>query len=215
MDKYASIINVYPREPGSNRILDDQFSDPLLSYLYDAVWEATEKLDGTNVRLIVNDAGGFEVRGRTDAAQLPPALLDHCRFLEAAVRSVFEEARSVCLYGEGVGPKIQKGGERYGDRQHFWLYDIKVGPQWLSRDQVAEIAADIGIPVVPYVGQMSLGTAIHRWRDPDTEPPRSLIFDGVPEGWVLRPLGDLQDRRGNPIRVKIKERDFKVLRERG
>lgn len=214
MEPYASIKNVYPREPGTNRIVDDWFSEPVFAYLYDAPWDVTEKLDGTNIRIILDEVGGYEVRGRTDKADVQSPLFDHCLHLEEKVRTVFEDGRSICLYGEGVGPRIQKGGERYGDHQHFRLFDVKVGRTWLSRDQVREIADLVGIPTAPYVGQMTLGEAIRRWRTPDTEPPRSMIFDGTPEGWVLRPLGDLLDRHGNPIRVKIKERDFQVLRQR-
>lgn len=213
MNPYQKMLNVYRRDRETN-ILTDEFAVPEFGHLLEAPWEATEKLDGTNVRLILDLTSRFKVWGRSDGAQLPPKLHEHCAALETRIRRAFDVATDVCLYGEGVGPRIQKGGERYGDTQHFRLFDVKVGRWWLTGEQVREVGDGLGIPVAPFIGTMTLGTAISMWWD-WPEPPRSRIFDGVPEGWVLRPAGGLLFRSGDPIRAKIKERDFAVLRKAG
>lgn len=213
MTPYPRIPNLYQRDHDTNR-LTVEFSTPEFGYLWDAPWEATEKLDGTNVRLILDEDGEYQVKGRSSTSQLPPLLLDHCRGLEAAVRAEFADGTEMCLYGEGVGPRIQKGGERYGDHQHYRLFDVKVGRWWLTRDQVQQVGDALGVPVAPYIGTMTLRDAVSAWSD-GSQPPGSLIFDGAPEGWVLRPAGDLRHRDGSPIRVKLKERDFGKLRTPG
>jgi len=214
-EPYPSIKNVYTRDPDTN-IITTEFSDPVFGHLLKAPWEVTEKLDGTSIRLVLDMEGTYTVRGRTDKSQLPPPLLDYCMGLEAKVRDAYgNSGANVCLYGEGVGKGIQEHGNRYGDEQHFRLFDVQIRRYplsiWFTRQRVQVAAKVLGIPHAPFLGQLPLDMAISLWLE-YPQAPKSRIFDGVPEGWVLRPVGDLRFRSGEPIRVKIKERDFKVLR---
>jgi hypothetical protein len=83
---------------------------------------------------------------------------------EEAFASVFPDSTPespVILYGEGYGPGIQKGGGNYGSDQSFVLFDIKIGPWWLRREDVLEIADKLMIPdVVPVVGKGTLADMV-------------------------------------------------------
>lgn len=207
MSGYDSILNVFKRDQATNMITLGDYSHPDFATLRDVNWEATEKFDGTNVRLILSN-GVFEVRGRTDNAQIPAPLFNHCMNLDKRLWDTFEN-ESVILYGEGVGPKIQKGGGRYGSEQHFVLFDVKIGNWWLERDAVADIADKIGVPHVDVQQVATLRQLVYRI----LLGPVPSSVDGEPcEGWVARPVGGLLHRNGKPIRVKIKERDFGPLR---
>ena len=55
----------------------------------------------------------------------------------------------VILFGEGYGPRIQKGGGKYRDDASFILFDVYL-PQknlWMKRDAVEDIAKTFGIDV--------------------------------------------------------------------
>ena len=71
-------------------------------------WTGTEKINGTNIRIIW-DEESVRFGGKTDNAQLPIPLITYLiehftvERLEAALEG------PVTLYGEGFGGKIQKG----------------------------------------------------------------------------------------------------------
>jgi len=201
-NEYPSIKNVFKRDPDTHR-MTMEWSDPVFGVLRTAPWEITEKLDGTNVR-IWRDSSGTHVRGRTDKAALQPELLEYCE----QVAGRFDN--EMTLYGEGVGPKIQKGGERYAPMQVFVVFDVKIGRFFLSRADVHDIAESLGILHAPYLGTMTLDGIVQRWLD---SPPASVLHSDVPEGWVVRPAGGLLFRDGTPVRAKIKERDMAQLRD--
>lgn len=72
----------------------------------------------------------------------------------------FPDVDEVCLYGEGYGKEIQKGGNYMPDRAGFILFDIKIGLWWLGREDIEEIAEDFNVPAVPILGVRKLEEAI-------------------------------------------------------
>ena len=79
-------------------------------------WVFREKVDGTNIRVMWSSLlKGVAFGGKTDDAQLPVNLLykSQQRFDGTVNKRKFEAIfpdTDVCLYGEGYGAKIQKGG---------------------------------------------------------------------------------------------------------
>lgn len=216
MTKYHKINTVFARDQ-RGRIVEGTYACPVFEYLTDREWEFTEKVDGTNVRLRYDGSPEFRgnehayVAGRTDAAQLPPKLL--ARLVEivkaAPLEDVFDSRSvDVTLYGEGYGAGIQPDGARYhANGVDFVLFDVRVNDLWLRRADVADVAANLGLDVVPVVGRGTLADAVAlaregftstRWPDVD-----------VAEGLVLRPAVELLDRCGNRVIAKIKHRDFR------
>lgn len=113
---------------------------------------------------------------------------------------------NVILYGEGYGPKIQKGGGLYRDDVSFILFDVYLPDQnlWLKRDAVEDIAKSFGIDVVDIVLTGTLQEAV----DFIKTKPKSHIGNANMEGLVCRPAIEMLDRMGRRVIIKIKVCDF-------
>lgn len=110
----------------------------------------------------------------------------------------------ICLYGEGVGIGVQKGGERYGrDGVLFVLFDTWSG-MGLTRQAVEGLGLAFGIPVAPIVGSGTLQEAAECVQ----RGIRSVYGDFLAEGLVMRPRVELCDRMGRRVVAKLKTRDF-------
>lgn len=208
MSEYHKIQTIYLRDPATRHktLLEGEWANPEFGFLKDVEWVFTEKVDGTNIRVIW-DGERVSFGGKTNNAQIPTPLLDHLLavFTDAAVGSALKGP--LVLYGEGYGPKIQSGG-RYADGARFVLFDALAGETWLERDTVHEIGGVLGVPVVPIIGRGTPAEAVAMVRDGFT----SLIADDptlVAEGIVMRPAVELLDRRGKRVIAKVKHKDFR------
>jgi ATP-dependent RNA circularization protein (DNA/RNA ligase family) len=216
MTEYHKITTLFKRDPKNMRfVFEGQWAEPELEWLKDNEWIFTEKVDGTNIRVMWN---GEKVSfgGKTDNAQIYVPLLNKLAELfdttpkRKLLREKFasdETPTDVCLYGEGYGARIQKGGGNYKkDDVDFVLFDVKIGDWWLKREDVEDIAVTLGIKVVPIVGNGTLLEAVELVKG----GLKSQWGDFPAEGLVCRPAVELKNRRGYRIITKIKARDFKV-----
>lgn len=210
MAEYHKINTMFKRDmEGDKRIIEGLFAVPEVEYLKDNIWDFTEKVDGTNIRVYWNGET-VSFAGRTDNAQIPAALVDklnqlfHTTPARQRLKEVFPDGE-VVFYGEGYGAKIQKGGGNYSPTQEFVLFDIKVGDLWLERINVNDVAEKLQLDVVPVIGHGTLDDAIKLVKDGLT----SVWGDFEAEGIVARPFQELLTRRGDRIIAKIKARDFK------
>lgn len=227
MNQYHKIYNLFEREDhptGKDKrgllLKEGVWKTPEFEILKDIPWLWTEKIDGTNIRILW-DGQNMEIRGKSDNAQLHPELIANIQSVvtpeklgETFGYSVQDlenpendTAMAVCLYGEGYGAGIQKGGG-YRQDKGFILFDIKVGDSnWLDKEITKGIADKLGIEHVIVVGKGTLLEAVSfvktRFKsfhsiDPDLEA----------EGLVVTPAVELRDRFGGRIIAKIKVRDF-------
>jgi ATP-dependent RNA circularization protein (DNA/RNA ligase family) len=208
---------------------DESFVDPtrLRRPVYATIgrWVVTEKVNGTNVRIIFQVSDGsdergagvtFDVRGRSDNASLPPALLSHCtalgdRVLDRVAEIMFEhDLATFTLHGEGYGPKIQGGG-RYRSDQGFIMFDVEVGDRrFLSDVEVTETAVRLGVPRVPVLGELSLPEIVQLVEGGfASRVPEVLDDDFKAEGVVARTVEPLYDNRGERLILKLKTKDFR------
>ena len=207
MNEYHKIQTMFKRDMQNNgkKLLEGQWTLPEFEYLANNVWVFTEKVDGTNIRIMFKD-GAITFGGKTDNASIPALLFTRLneRFLPLTnkMSEVFDG--DVCLYGEGYGAKIQKGGDNYLPYQDFVLFDIKIGPWWLQRKDIEEIALEFDLPVVPVIGKGTLQDAIATVR----KGFASVWGDFLAEGIVAKPEIELNTRSGQRIITKIKTRDF-------
>ena len=211
MNEYHKIQTMFKREEKKPcRIIYGAWTTPEFEYLKDNQWEFTEKVDGTNIR-VMWDGKDIRFGGKTDSAQTPCDLIARLHDIFDPKKGMFEsiftpkegEAMSVCLYGEGYGAGIQKGGI-YRPTKSFVLFDVKIGELWLKRTDVEDIAAKMNCEVVPVVGHGTLQHAI----DIVKSGFKSMWGDFIAEGIVARPVAELKDRRGKRIITKIKHIDF-------
>jgi hypothetical protein len=207
MKEYHKIQTVFLRDPNTKfkTLLEGEFALPEFRYLANNEWVFTEKVDGTNIRVMF-DGQQITFGGKTDDAQIPAFLVTRLQdvFLPQLETFKAKFADGVCLYGEGYGAKIQKGGGNYRQDQDFVLFDVKVGDWWLQRNDVEEIASTLKIDIVPVIGTGNLLEMAERAR----QGFKSFWGNFEAEGIVARPACELKSRNGHRLITKIKHRDF-------
>ena len=206
-NEYIKIPNIYKRETyGKNCLIEGEYTTPYLEYLSGNEWEWTEKVDGTNIRVIW-DGYRVELKGRTDKAEIPKHLKARLEelFCGNEKEELFENtfgSKPVVLYGEGYGEKIQNGG-LYG-KADFILFDVYVDGFWLKRGALDGLADTFETKVVPVIGSGTLVEAVEYIK----EHPKSKLRESELEGIVCRPKHEMFARNGDRIIVKIKCCDF-------
>ena len=177
-------------------------------------WDISEKIDGTNIRVIYDaKIKTLEFRGRTDNAIIPTKLLDYLnkQFKISKFQKVFKgENIQVILFGEGYGGYIQHGN-KYRKDISFILFDVWISGWWLKPKDVENIAIQLGIDYVPPLGFRTIPEIIKLVK---SNPKSNLaIEDIVMEGIVARSLPLVLFRKGNPVMFKLKVKDYKKLKE--
>ena len=207
MKTYHKIQTVFLRDPDNKykTLLEGQFSRQEFEYLANNQWEFTEKVDGTNIR-VMWDGSTVKFGGKAENTQLHVNLVQHLRdtFTDEIMGKVFGFDANVLLYGEGCGAGIQKHGDNYYGDTRFVLFDVEVGDWWLRRMDVDDVALKLGIPKVPVVGQGTLADMV------------GLVSSGFESAWgpfraegvVARPVTELFARDGERIITKLKAKDF-------
>ena len=219
--EYPKINTLFKRD-NKSVIIPSQYTCDEFNYLRNILWECTEKVDGTNIRIYVTmEAGegenpwmyGVTIKGRTDKAILPPKLLKKLEniFYKINWAEVFPELTpedTVCLYGEGYGESIQKVGNQYIKNDiNFILFDVKYNDWWLKRIDCEVVARECNIDIVPLIGYMTIPQAIEFVKD-GFKSKISEDKDLNAEGLVLKTTYGLRFRNGERIITKIKHCDF-------
>lgn len=208
MKEYHKIKTVYKRDSKNNykTLIDGEFTLPEFKYLATNTWVFTEKVDGTNIRIMWDsESKKRRFGGKTERAQIPTHLLGQLQdmFFVQRFEQLFPET-SICLYGEGYGLKIQKGGKYIADATSFVLFDVKIGEWWLQRHDVEDVAFKLNVDIVPIIASGTLYDMVET-----TEAGfNSQWGDFIAEGIVARPKTELKTRSGGRIIAKIKHKDF-------
>ena len=208
---YPKIQTVFKRDPDTNfkTLLYGEYSVPEFEYLAGNQWVFTEKVDGTNIRIGLQDVEGryrqYFLGGRTDRAQIPAPLVEYIHALGLREKLPEHFDGPVMLYGEGYGGSIQKAGATYGNPQRFVLFDVKVGDYWLDRENVNDVAQKLRIASVPVIGRGALAEAMSAVKS----GLRSTWGEFEAEGLVCRPVVPMFTRHGERVIVKVKAKDLK------
>lgn len=243
--KYPKIKTIFNRDD-KFKVVEGDYRVPEFENVKN--WYVTEKIDGTNVRVIYEPQfprkeGGmsmglsYEVEyaghtlryaGRTDKSQLHPTLTAYLEktftidklheiFPDKQVEGELSQYPHVLLFGEGYGPKIQKG-DNYRPDVSFRLFDVYIydkehpmGGWWLEPENVLEIATKLGIETVPHLFTGSTDTIVEFVKsrnksfvaESDSGNSRYLM-----EGVVARTKPLLFNRRGERLIWKLKLKDF-------
>lgn len=218
---YQKINTLFMRDE-KNIIIPSMMTCPEFEYLKDCKWECTEKIDGANIHIDISGSkdGCVDVsyHGKTEAAEIPVHLMQKLRnlFTLETLSNCFSDQwedivnneLTVSIHGEGYGMRIQKGGNYLSKDVGFILFDVRVGNWWLNRENCEDIAQKLNIPIVPFIGYMTLSEAI----DYVKTGFKSTIAENTgyeAEGLVLKtPLG-LMFRNGKRIITKMKTVDFR------
>lgn len=234
--EYPKIETLFNRDE-KFKVVEGDFSLPEFDNI--KRWRVTEKIDGTNVRIKYRPSNKYETRkkmvvrfaGKTDRAQLHPNLLKHLEstFTLEKLLDIFpatgeldedghEKLPRVTLFGEGYGPKIQRGGNYRKDISirlfDVFVHDFGATPYngwWLEPENVEDIAHKLDVETVPHLFNASLETAV----DFVKSMKKSYVaeLDGgnsqyLMEGVVARTQPLLFTRKGERVIWKLKTKDF-------
>ena len=207
MKTYHKIQTVFKRDQ-DNRfkpVLEGEYSLPEFEYLARNKWTFTEKVDGTNIRVMYRN-GLITFGGKTDNASIPAPLANSLVGTFGPLTDKFNELfdSDTCLYGEGFGAGIQKGGGNYRPDQGFVLFDVQIGDWWLQRSDVEDIAHKLSLEVVPIVAAGTLDDMMQIVKGGFA----SVWGNFQAEGIVARPAIELKTHGGSRIITKLKCKDF-------
>ena len=145
MIEYNKIETLWQRDmEGTKKLMEGVFRNPTVEFLKDNTWSFTEKIDGCNTRIFW-DGHKVNYGGRTEAAQIPAHLMNKLieMFGTEEAEQIFEQkfgGTEVILFGEGYGPKIQKGGGNYRSEVSFILFDVYIAGNYQPRASVEDVA---------------------------------------------------------------------------
>lgn len=207
---YPKIDTIFERDEKTFKVNVDKYKNPIYSIINK--WEFTEKIDGTNIRILKGDC--LELGGRTEKAEVPKAIERYIFDIISMpkLEEIFGD-KEVIIYGEGYGGKIQGGAEdklrggKYSDTEKFIVFDILVGGKfWLKRSDIEEICKNLGLDVVPLLTFDRLGEA---WLHTKIGF-KSELGDGSikAEGMIGKTSIPLFDGCHNRLICKIKTKDF-------
>lgn len=210
--KYPKIQSLYKRDDRGCFI--NEYTMEEFSYLYNLYWRGTEKIHGSNHRLVWNSNEDIvQVFGRTEKSQIPAFLYERLQSIANQIhpkmKDVFGEEATVVLFGEGYGSNIQDVGSRYISNGHdFILFDVWINGVWLLRSAVEEIGNRLGLKVVPVVFTGTLAQAEEYVK----HGFKSIISEDKEleaEGLVLEPVVRLYTHRKRRIITKLKTTDYR------
>jgi len=212
MSEYHKIETLYQRDETTFKVRVGELKNRTYGML--KTWHWTEKVDGTNIRCIWN-CDRLHFGGKTDNAQIHADLIKwlYENVTVDKMRAVFpadEEGRTadVVVYGEGFGAGIQKGGGDYSPIKKLIVFDVLVGGKWwLNYEGVCDVAAKLGLDVVPSFGEMTLEEATETVRN-GIKSKCAINAGKDAEGLVGRPMETLFDKKGHRLIAKLKTKDF-------
>lgn len=223
---------MYKRNPNTNKLDVEVVRIPAVHAITD--WTVSEKIDGMNIRVIYT-LDGYQVKGRSDNAQIPNDLIQNIGTLFPPHESVVQYFRdyrgkdlpdswSVTFYGEGYGPGIQAKGKEYSTKKGFRCFDLLLGEGlWVDDSEMRRVCADLDIPVAPFLGIWSWDSSQplfsnvlpYSYASLEEILPFSYVAledrgvrDVEAEGIVAKPLVQLFDTRGERVVWKLTFREF-------
>ena len=237
MERYGKTPGPFKRAK-SNKIIPGKWSDSTFHYLQDAKFLFTEKLDGTNIRLIYHPAhytadiadhpvaidpnargleamtgsqlvpARLEIKGRSDAAVVHHRLVEWAETLDIEkFVNAFSDNR-VCIYGEGIGDGIQKGGPQYG-ATHFRAFAIKGSRgflPWYITDEICR--RSLQLLTAPVILEATLNEGIEYMRTGFKTMLGPNPGQFFAEGLIGLPTVPLYRPHGERIIVKLKHQDL-------
>jgi hypothetical protein len=217
--EYPKINNLYKREhdgPEKGRIIYGEYTEPEFEsidrYLY------TEKIDGTNVRIIMNYNCLFEteitILGKTERSVFTPESLEYLKSMFSVEKLLEIFDAKTTIFGELFGKGIQEPqGSKYNpDGYSFMIFDILMEDNenvwWLEFNNVQDIAKKIGVETVPLIG---IGNKEEIFDFVKNEY-KSRISEQSIEGIVATSFPMMYYRKERkPIRFKLKVKDVRKI----
>lgn len=210
MQEYQKIETLYKFDSATKKYKSEFYND-IVSYLSPLPWIASEKYDGTNIR-VHYDGHRVEWSGRTDNSELPKEVSELLQNTFGDSEIVFEQMfgdKDVILFMECYGGKVQGG--IYGGLERLIGFDVMVNGTYLHKFSIKPIFDAFCVKTVEFFEVKSLNEAISYVKEgrlaSDVQCDRKTRMEGL----VCVPLLRLYDHQGKRIAVKIKIRDLEKL----
>lgn len=202
--EYPKINSLWKRDDAHNLIENDYARAEFGAF---KKWRVEEKIDGTNIRIYVQN-GTINVKGRTNKATVPTEVLAFLSREEFLQKLSCFGANPVELFGEGFGGNIQIG-KNYRNDVAFILFDVYMNGKWCSREEVWELAQKLGLDYPADLGMMTEQDIVAFVK---SKPTGKYNDTGYPmEGVIARsePLVRFNEQTADPVIWKLKVKDFK------
>ncbi len=204
---------------------DEKFlnTKELAQQLPEGYWIKTEKIDGTNIRIIFtkpDEEGKREVLIGSRKLILNKDDKGSKQYLDCIkeinlnkLEEYFSDINStIVIYGEGYGAGVQKGGI-YSKEKNYMVFDIKIGNAYQDFEYVHKVCMDNQLNTVPVhsdVEKITYAGCLKALKNFNN----TLINEGdggIPEGLVYKYEPVLLNKYGERLIFKIKRKDFKEL----
>lgn len=195
----------------------------LSQYMPKGKWIKTEKIDGTNIRIILtkpDEEGKREIHIGSRKLILNPDDKTSKQYMDCLLdvnlhklEEYFKDTDStVVIYGEGYGAGVQKGGI-YSNIKQFRVFDIRIGSAYQDFAYVEKVCIDNQLNIVPVIEEieeinyMECVNALANFKE-------TLITGGSggkPEGIVYKHEPVLLNKYKERLIFKVKFKDFKDI----
>jgi len=165
-----------------------------------------EKIDGTSSRIVINQEEHTinYFTGATNLNQFKEL------FDEQDLWSRMKDKPTLKIYGEHYGGKIQGQSKRYGVKNKFVAFDVKIGKSWLNVVNAEKIVLDLGLEFVHYEICSATLENLDYLRDTFSMQAvrNGIIGHKTKEGIVIRPLIEMTTNNGKRVIAKHKHAEF-------
>jgi len=203
---------------------DEKFinTDELSQELPVGKWIKTEKIDGTNIRIILTKiedefidrdilVGSRKLILNQDDKS-SKQYVDCLKEINLnKIKEYFKDVKStIVIYGEGYGAGIQKGGI-YSKDKNFRVFDIRIGEAYQDFEYVNKVCIDNQLNIVPVfstVDEITYKECVESLKNFN----ETLINEGSggkPEGLVYKFEPVLLNKYKERLMFKVKFKDFK------
>lgn len=173
---------------------------------------AMEKIHGTSAHITYKDGRLAFFAGGASYEEFVK-LFDSKELCNKLVNKITGN-KSVTIYGEAYGGKMQGMSDTYGKTLQFVAFEVKIGDMWLAVPQAEEFARSLGFDFVAYKRIPTTLEAIDAERDaPSIQAIKNGCGDNKKrEGIVLRPITEVILNNGDRVISKHKRDDFRETR---
>jgi hypothetical protein len=202
---------------------DDKFFNTrkLLQYIPKGKWIKMEKIDGTNIRIILNKQD--ENKDREIFIGTRNLILNeedkNSKYYIDCLKDVnlnklkeyFKDIKpTIVIYGEGYGKGINKGGG-YTQDKNYRIFDIKIGSAYQDFEYVKKVCVDNQLNIVPVISYDCVEVNYEECVLSLNKFENTLINEGegkLPEGIIYKFEPVILNKYGERLIFKVKRKDF-------
>jgi RNA ligase (TIGR02306 family) len=176
----------------------DRYVNVLNTILDQKVW-ISEKLEGQNFSVTYVGLENKICVNQRNYSIVPDAATKNTMWKVAERQNLIKHAKSlagtqrtVVIYGELCGPKIQNN--KYKLKEHTaFIFDIKIDGRFVSVLKFMEITEELGIPTNTIVPNLGFDVTLSEWLDGATVQTASngrsrILQEQAREGIVIKPM---------------------------